>query len=70
MSTIEHEANTTTGSAVAHTAIAENVAVKSIVSTETQSIVNMENAQQVAKLMSKLGKMIFFVFNFQLIIFI
>ncbi|CAF3222928.1 unnamed protein product [Rotaria socialis] len=55
MSIIEHEANTSIGSAVAHTAIAENVAVKSTVSTETQSKVNMENTQKMAALMSKLG---------------
>lgn len=58
MSTIGHELNTTTGSAVAHTAIAQNVAVKSIVSTETQSIVNTENTHKVAALMDKLGKKI------------
>ncbi|CAF2547070.1 unnamed protein product [Rotaria sp. Silwood2] len=55
MSTIGHEVNTTTGSAVAHTAIAENVAVKSIVSTETQSKVIMENVEKMATLMNKLG---------------
>ncbi|CAF4646127.1 unnamed protein product [Rotaria magnacalcarata] len=37
MSTIEHEANTTAGSAVSHTVVAGNIAVKSIASTETQS---------------------------------
>ncbi|CAF1090593.1 unnamed protein product [Rotaria sordida] len=55
MSIIGHEANTTTGLAVAHTAIAENVAVKSIVSTETESKVNMENIEKMAILMNKLG---------------
>lgn len=56
MSNVSREATAVTGSAVAHTAIAENVAVKSIVSTETQSKVTMENAQKMAALMSKLGK--------------
>ncbi|CAF3893159.1 unnamed protein product [Rotaria sordida] len=55
MSTVGREATSTTGSAVAHTAVADNVAVKSVVSTETQSKVNMENAQKMAALMSKLG---------------
>lgn len=58
MSTIGHEANTTTGSAIAHTAVAENVAVKSTMSIETQSKVNMENAEKMSALMSKLGKTI------------
>ena len=57
MTTVGQEATAVTGSSVAHTAIAENVAVKSIVSTETQSKVNMENTQKMAALMSKLGKM-------------
>jgi len=55
MSTVGREATSTTGSAVAHTAVSENVAVKSIVSTETQSKVSMENTQKMATLMSKLG---------------
>jgi len=55
MSTVGHQATATTGSAVAHTAVAENVAVKSVVSTETQSKVSMENTQKMAALMSKLG---------------
>ncbi len=57
MSTVQQSASTSTGSAVSHTAVAENVAVKSVVSTETQSTVNMENTQKMAALMSKLGKM-------------
>lgn len=56
MTTVGQEATAATGSSVAHTAIAENVAVKSVVSTETQSKVSMENAQKMAALMSKLGK--------------
>ncbi len=59
MSNVGREATATTGSAVAHTAIAENVAVKSVVNTETQSKVNMENTQKMAALMSKLGELIF-----------
>jgi len=55
MSNVAHEATSTTGSAVAHTAVAENVAVKSVVSTETQSKVSMENTQKMAALMNKLG---------------
>jgi hypothetical protein len=55
MSTVGREATATTGSAVAHTAVAENVAVKSVVSTETQSKVTMENTQKMAQLMNKLG---------------
>jgi hypothetical protein len=55
MSTVGREATSTTGSAVTHTAVTENVAVKSVVSTETQSKVNMENTQKMATLMNKLG---------------
>jgi hypothetical protein len=56
MATVSHQASASTGSAVAHTAVSENVAVKSVVSTETQSKVSMENTQKMASLMSKLGK--------------
>ncbi|UJR16520.1 hypothetical protein I4U23_003421 [Adineta vaga] len=55
MSSVAQTATATTGSAVAHTAVAENVAVKSVVSTETQSQVSLENTQKMAALMSKLG---------------
>jgi len=55
MATVGQQAHATTGSAVAHTAVAENVAVKSVVSTETQSKVNMENTQKMASLLGKLG---------------
>ncbi|CAF2886498.1 unnamed protein product [Rotaria sp. Silwood2] len=55
MPTVGREATATTGSAVAHTAVSENVSVKSVVSTETQSKVNMENTQKMSALMSKLG---------------
>ncbi|CAF2708448.1 unnamed protein product [Rotaria sp. Silwood2] len=55
MPTVGREATATTGSAVAHTAVSENVSVKSVVSTETQSKVNMENTQKMSALMGKLG---------------
>ncbi|CAF1266262.1 unnamed protein product [Rotaria sp. Silwood1] len=55
MSTVGREATATTGSAIAHTAVSDNVAVKSVVSTETQSKVSMENTQKMAALMGKLG---------------
>jgi len=55
MSTVGREASAATSSAVAHTAVSDNVAVKSVVSTETQSKVSMENTQKMAALMSKLG---------------
>jgi len=55
MATIGREATATTGSAVSHTAVSENVAVRSVVSTETQSKVSMENTQKMAALMGKLG---------------
>jgi hypothetical protein len=64
MSTVGREASVSTGSAVSHTAVSENVAVKSVVSTETQSKVSMENTQKMAALMSKLGKKKFFLQNF------
>jgi len=55
MSTVGREATAVTGSSVHHTAVSENVAVKSVVSTETQSKVSMENTQKMAALMGKLG---------------
>lgn len=56
MAAVGQTATATTGSAVAHTAVAENVAVRSVVSTETQSKVSMENTQKMAALLSKLGR--------------
>jgi hypothetical protein len=56
MSTVGQQASATTGSAVAHTAVAENVAVKSVVSTETKSTVSIDNTQKMAALLNKLGK--------------
>lgn len=55
---VGQQATAATGSAVAHTAVAENVAVRSIVSTETQSTVNMENTQKMAALLGRLGMFI------------
>jgi len=55
MSTVGRQASAVTGSSVAHTAVSDNVAVKSVVSTETQSKVSMENTQKMAALMNKLG---------------
>jgi len=55
MSSVVREASASTGSAVSHTAVSDHVAVKSVVSTETQSKVSMENTQKMAALMSKLG---------------
>lgn len=56
MATVGQQATATTGSAVAHSAIVENVAVKSVVSTETRSAVSMENTQKMAALLGRLGK--------------
>jgi len=55
MSNVQHEATSSTGTAVSHTTLAENVAVKSVVSTETHSKVSTENTEKMAALMSKLG---------------
>lgn len=55
MPSVGHEASATSGSSVAHKTIAENVVVQSVVSSEVQSKVNMENTQKMAALMSKLG---------------
>lgn len=56
MSTTKGEAMSLTGSSMAHTAFADNVAVQSVLSTETQSKVNVENTQKLTTLMSKLGR--------------
>ena len=63
MPTVGREASAVTGSEVAHTAVAENVAVKSFVKTQTESKVSMENAEKMTALMSKLGKKIFSHFD-------
>jgi len=48
-------ATSSSGSAKAHSAQADNVQVKSVVQTETQSKVSMENAKKITDLMSRLG---------------
>ncbi|CAF0799650.1 unnamed protein product [Adineta steineri] len=55
MSATIQTATATTGSATAHTAVAENVSVRSVVSTESQSQVSMENTQKMAALLGRLG---------------
>ncbi|CAF1575942.1 unnamed protein product [Didymodactylos carnosus] len=56
MSATQHqEATATESSASAHTTIAENVKVRSVVSTETQSKVDTDSAAKMALLMSRLG---------------
>jgi hypothetical protein len=64
-------ATSSSGSAKMHHAQAENVHVQSVVQTETQSKVSMENAKKINDLMSRLGKsnqkkifVIFFLFYF------
>jgi len=49
------QATASGGSSVAHTTVADNVRVKSVVSSETHSKVNMDNSNKMAALMSKLG---------------
>lgn len=49
------EANTTPGSTIRQAAVSENVAVRSVVSAETQSTISMKNTQRMAALLSKLG---------------
>jgi hypothetical protein len=49
-------ASSSSGSSKVHSAHAENVHVQSVVQTETQSKVSMENAKKITDLMSRLGK--------------
>lgn len=56
MSNTIHEANATSGSTMVHTAVGDNVTVKSAVSAKTQSKTHMENTQKMEALMNKLGK--------------
>jgi hypothetical protein len=49
-------ATSSSGSANFHTAQAENVHVQSVVQTETQSKVSMENTKKINDLMTRLGK--------------
>jgi len=58
---IETASTTTTtgsssGSSVAHTAISEDVRVHSVVSTESNTSVTMQNSKKITDLMQKLGK--------------
>ena len=48
-------ATSSSGSAKVHTAQAENVHVQSVVQTETQSKVSMENTKKINDLMARLG---------------
>ena len=49
-------AGSSSGSSVAHTAISDDVRVKSVVSTETNTSVSMQNTKKINDLMSKLGE--------------
>ena len=56
MSYVSHSsATSSSGSAKLHSAQAENVHVQSIVQTETQSKVSMENSKKINDLMARLG---------------
>jgi hypothetical protein len=44
------------GSSVVHTAISEDVRVHSVVSTESNTSVTMQNSKKITDLMNKLGK--------------
>ncbi|CAF1007229.1 unnamed protein product [Adineta ricciae] len=46
---------TASGSSIAHTAISEDVRVQSVVSTETNTSVSVQNSKKIADLMNKLG---------------
>jgi hypothetical protein len=48
-------AGASSGSAVVHTAISDDVRVKSVVSTESNSSVSMQNSKKITDLMNKLG---------------
>jgi hypothetical protein len=49
-------ATSSSGSAQMHSAQTENVHVQSVVKTETQSKVSMENSKKMNDLMARLGK--------------
>lgn len=51
-------ASSASGSAKVHTAQADHVHVQSVVQTETQSKISMENAKKINDLMSRLGKIL------------
>lgn len=48
-------AGSSTGSSMAHTAISDDVRVHSVVSTETNTSVSMQNSKKITDLMNKLG---------------
>ena len=59
MSRVSNSTSTATsssGSAKVHSAQADNVHVQSVVQTETQSKVSMENTKKINDLMARLGK--------------
>lgn len=53
---IKSTADSSTNSSMVHTAVGTDVHVESIVSTETNSNVNIKNSKKVIDLMNKLGK--------------
>jgi hypothetical protein len=55
MSYVSNTASSSSGSANVHTAQAENVHVQSVVQTETQSKVSIQNAKKINDLMTRLG---------------
>jgi len=55
MSHVSNSATSSSGSAKVHTAQAENVHVQSVVQTETQSKVSIENSKKITDLMARLG---------------
>jgi len=55
MSYVSNSATSSSGSAKVHSAQAENVHVQSVVQTETQSKVSMENSKKINDLMTRLG---------------
>jgi len=55
MSYVSNSATSSSGSSKIHSAQAENVHVQSVVQTETQSKVSVENAKKINDLMSRLG---------------
>lgn len=53
-------ADSSSGSSVAHTAVSEDVRVHSVVSSESNTSVSMQNSKKITDLMNKLGKYSFF----------
>jgi len=54
--TTTSSAGSSTGSSMSHTAASEDVRVHSVVSTETNTSVSMQNSKKITDLMNKLGK--------------